>query len=228
MDLTTGVVGWAMVALLAILATQHRKVRKSWRKQIVTGAATAVTLALILNAITFFATASADHRPPIHPNDVAAAYGMPVDVAAAVEFGVQPVAGHQSVFVINPYRPRSVDGRLIVTFFGTKGVPAVFEVPNKKLHLRQTVSASQPTSLTVVLDKTVELGKRELIKQSNCRLSMETAVATCVRTEVYSTELGARLTNQGLGSVVENELTDVTLVVPANIYRMLREDQGKG
>jgi hypothetical protein len=225
-DLSSSIAAYLAIGAASILAAVHFK--RARRTQIVAGATIAVALVVVLNVANFLGTASADYHPTIRPNDVAATYGMPVDVASTLKFGVRPAASDLPAYVINPYRPRSVNGSIIVTFFGTTGVPAVFEVPNDKLHLRQTVSASQPTSLTLVLDKKTDLGKRRLLAQSDCNLSLETAATACKRSATYSTELGATLTNRGLGSIVEDELTDVTLVVPANIYRMLREDRGEG
>jgi hypothetical protein len=229
MDLASIVVLYALVGLgVSLLAMMKPNPIKRTRRSYLRLVAIAVTAVAIINGVNFAVTASADHRPVIYPNDVAAAYGMPVDVPLTVEFGTRPTNGHQPVFTINPYRPRSINGDLIVTFYGTAGVPAVFEVPNKKLHLRQTVSATQPTTLTLVLDKTAKLGNHALLTQSDCRLSMETAATACVRTEVFSDKIGDDLTHQGLGPVIQRRLTDVTLVVPADIYRMLREDRGEG
>lgn len=227
MDLSTTILAYVVIGLGAASLTQLRRFQGTRRSYLQLVAGT-IAAAVILNGISFMGTALADHRPTIRPNDVAVAYGMPVDVATTVTFGPAPTAEQRPAYTINPYAPRSTDGKLLVTFFGTNGVPAVFEVPNKKLHLHQTVSASQPTSLTLVLDKYTDLGKRRLIKQGDCQFSMKTAAATCVRQEVFSTTLGANLTTRGLGSIVQDELTSVTLVVPADIYRMLREDRGEG
>jgi len=226
-DLSSSIAAYLAIGAVGILAA-IRLNKRGRRTQIATGATIVVALVAVLNGGNFLGTATADYRPAIHPNDVAASYGMPVDAASTLKFGVRPAASDLPAYVINPYHPRSVNGSIIVTFFGTTGVPAVFEVPNKKLHLRQTVSASQPTSLTLALNKDTDLGKRRLLAQSDCSLSLETAATACKRSATYSTGLGPTLTNRGLGSIVEDELTDVTLVVPANIYRMLREDRGEG